>query len=660
MDKITIKKHDRNRVILTETLPYETPLFFSNRHFYFFLPKLKIAPMFVKYSLQCKEKTIPFQFKVSKGESSHRYISVPHPASQMHIAGLLFDYSDLINHLCSRSNFSIRKPTGVASYYYEGAIIHYNDDSKFSSGDVVQDTNEREEKDDLSNSYGCSFFSYSGYTLLYKFFDSLEFQSLEKRFSNLLRFDVAKCFDSIYTHSISWAIKGKEFSKKNIAKSSFDGMFDKLIRSLNDDETNGIIIGPEFSRVFAEVILQSIDCKIEQQANSWGKKRGIDYSVRRYVDDYFVFSNSEDLSNKIYYAFQHELRKFKLFTNEGKTSCITRPFATNLSIAKYQVTEVLDEFFFSIRRDKSNVESNAKKRETPSIVYIYKPYTRSKNLINKFKSIVKGNNADYSSFTGLVMTIIRSRLSKIEYETTNITKIHEHENCYRNFLLLVIDFTSFIYCMSPKVRSSFLFAQIITIIKKISDKLSLAPRSEIIKKLKDETNVILKNLAAIDSPKIEVVNFMLCVKSEFGESVINDNQIINFFGLDSGNINPLNYFELTSILYMLCLDGRNKAIIDFVYDSLEKTIINNDEPVTNSEILFLFFDLASFPHCNKDKLKSCYITLHEKTFGVKPKDPVVAECLNFLSKNLFFTDWSGKLCIEKILERKEAQAGYQF
>lgn len=124
MDKITIKKHDKNRVILTETLPYETPLFFSNRNFYFVLPKLKMAPSFIKESFQYKKKTIPFQYRVSKGESSHRYISVPHPASQVNIADLIYDYSDLINHLCSRSNFSIRKPTGIASYYYEGSIIH--------------------------------------------------------------------------------------------------------------------------------------------------------------------------------------------------------------------------------------------------------------------------------------------------------------------------------------------------------------------------------------------------------------------------------------------------------------------------------------------------------------------------------------------------------
>ncbi len=107
--------------------------------------------------------------------------------------------------------------------------------------------------------YTSSYFSYDGYTLLYKFYDSLKFQSLEKKFACYLRFDIAKCFSSIYTHSISWAVKGKTYSKENAGRASpFDDQFDKYIRNMNEgEETNGIIVwSPEFSRDFAEIILQ--------------------------------------------------------------------------------------------------------------------------------------------------------------------------------------------------------------------------------------------------------------------------------------------------------------------------------------------------------------------------------------------------------------------
>ena len=41
--------------------------------------------------------------------------------------------------------------------------------------------------------------------------------------------------------------------------------FDNLMQSVNARETNGIVIGPEFSRIFAEIILQYIDQKVEQE-----------------------------------------------------------------------------------------------------------------------------------------------------------------------------------------------------------------------------------------------------------------------------------------------------------------------------------------------------------------------------------------------------------
>ncbi len=79
----------------------------------------------------------------------------------------------------------------------------------------------------------------------------MEFINLEKKFDVFCSIDVAKCFDSIYTHSITWAVKNKEFSKQNRhVKNSFGTIFDRLMQSINYNETAGILIGPEVSRIF--------------------------------------------------------------------------------------------------------------------------------------------------------------------------------------------------------------------------------------------------------------------------------------------------------------------------------------------------------------------------------------------------------------------------
>ena len=65
-----------------------------------------------------------------------------------------------------------------------------------------------------------------------------------------MKMDIARCFYHIYTHTIAWAVKGKEQAKELIGKETFENAFDTLMQHANYNETNGIIVGPEISRIF--------------------------------------------------------------------------------------------------------------------------------------------------------------------------------------------------------------------------------------------------------------------------------------------------------------------------------------------------------------------------------------------------------------------------
>ena len=52
--------------------------------------------------------------------------------------------------------------------------------------------------------------------------------------------DIARCFYHIYTHTIAWAVKGKEQAKELIGKETFENAFDTLMQHANYNETNGI------------------------------------------------------------------------------------------------------------------------------------------------------------------------------------------------------------------------------------------------------------------------------------------------------------------------------------------------------------------------------------------------------------------------------------
>lgn len=345
MDKVVIKKHDKNRFLLTETLPYETPLFYSNIGFYKLLKNeinKDIEDILIGNQ---KDVYIPYSFNIKKGDNGLRTISIPHPASQYRVCELIHNNAELVTYLCSKSSFSIRKPTRVASYYYNSDnLASLNKNYEKLIDDDVEQQGTIKDEDFKEYRYASSYFSYDGYTLIYKFYNSLKFQSLEKKYSHYLKFDIAKCFNSIYTHSISWAIKGKKYSKENAGSYSFDDEFDRVIRSMNDGETNGIIIGPEFSRIFAEIILQKVDISVEKEMLSLGYINKVDYEVKRYVDDYFVFTKSDHVADLIYDLFISQLEFYKLFINESKTVKDRRPFITNLTMAKLSVSDSLNDF----------------------------------------------------------------------------------------------------------------------------------------------------------------------------------------------------------------------------------------------------------------------------------------------------------------------------
>ena len=156
--------------------------------------------------------------------------------------------------------------------------------------------------------------------------------------------DITGCFYHIYTHSIAWAVKGKEVAKENVGKDTFEKIFDGLMQHTNYNETNGIIVGPEVSRIFAEIIMQAIDLAIHNNLKQKGYSLGRDYEIRRYVDDSYVYARTRKILDDILLAYDEHLAFYKMDINKGKLKYYIRPFTAGVSDAKRQVNRLLADF----------------------------------------------------------------------------------------------------------------------------------------------------------------------------------------------------------------------------------------------------------------------------------------------------------------------------
>jgi len=101
----------------------------------------------------------------------------------------------------------------------------------------------------------------------------------------LVKTDITRFYPSIYTHSIPWAAYGKEQVKSAMSsyKGSLADRLDVLVRACNRNQTIGIPIGPETSRILAEIISARIDVDFHTKCPSIGFE-----SVDRLQDDWTI------------------------------------------------------------------------------------------------------------------------------------------------------------------------------------------------------------------------------------------------------------------------------------------------------------------------------------------------------------------------------------
>lgn len=153
----------------------------------------------------------------------------------------------------------------------------------------------------------------------------LEEQKLTKlsHYRFVVRTDISRFYHSIYTHSIPWAVHGKRESKEDTNPNSVNLHFnklDKILRSGQDNQTIGIPVGPDFSRVVAEIIATAIDLRFRDRIGL------SNYAVVRHVDDIWIGTNSHADAEQALGRYREAMREFELDINENKTAIFSNDF----------------------------------------------------------------------------------------------------------------------------------------------------------------------------------------------------------------------------------------------------------------------------------------------------------------------------------------------
>jgi hypothetical protein len=140
------------------------------------------------------------------------------------------------------------------------------------------------------------------------------------RFRYTLVADVSRFFPSVYTHSIPWALHGKAAAKSDPNSQSaavFGNRLDFVARQSQSRQTIGIPVGPDTSKLIAELLLSAVDKRF-QDITSGGSLCFV-----RHVDDYWVGGHSIEECEKHLQNLRMALSDFELDINETKTRIVS-------------------------------------------------------------------------------------------------------------------------------------------------------------------------------------------------------------------------------------------------------------------------------------------------------------------------------------------------
>ncbi len=618
MSKARINQKAKARCLLTEIAPYETPTLFSNWGSYNYICSIKDNPHppYLKKLFERKNTSVPYKYRINKDGLSTRTLSLVHPNNSDQIVNFYDRYDIAIIRACRRSLFSLRAPHRIARFY------------TFSKGLANEDRNVESITEETA--YASSYFAYDRFSHLYKFFDSDEFTELEKRFSQMQHLDIATFFPSLYTHSVSWAIRGKVRAKhqqfgsgrpsKNDVAPAFDVAFDGLLRHLNYEETHGIPIGPELCRIFSEVILQKIDSTVAEKLKANKLVLGKEYWCYRYIDDYYVFFNDSNVFARFRKCLCEELEKYKLYLNRDKDRAATRPFISNLSIRKLDISLYLNELY----------DRRAKLRSC-----------KSANEINKLRALIKHGEVGFSGVSAFLLTSLFTHIRRIfralEVEADHI-KLFE-------VLYVYLDLTFHVFQMDIRVVTSFKISAIILEITRNLNRLPLSDQARLMDKIVFEARSAFESALfqgnSVECMNILITNAIFSDKYPIAPRVIEecirrlqDRHDDEYTAKGKGRI---TYFEIVSLLFYLRdnpLYGTLKALV--LAES--KEAMSRYDPRHYSETAYLLLDLSACPFLStteKDDIIQTAMRLESDNVTVSD----VGCFRNFVGKYNWYFNW---------------------
>lgn len=436
----------------------------------------------------------PVEYSIPKGRFSRRILQISHP----------YNFVRLVDHLYEPNNWKVIESHYKKSHYSHSKVVENPD-----AGKQVLNKNNRAI---ITN---------------YSEFITSKLKATEIGYSHLheVKIDISQYYNTIYTHSLTWAILGKERAKKLLklgkAKKhevdyltyAFADTLDTLVRDCQDKQSIGIPTGPDTSHIIAEIIGVYIDSQLKEKFST--------IKVIRYFDDFTIFTKSEEASQRVIKEIHKILSDLQLSINESKLKIKQHPFEfqdtwtneINSILGKTITAKKLSAYFSTLFR---LANSNPSKSNT-YFLYAFRRFEKQNLELNGY---------DYTIYESL---LFKSMLVE-PYILESVSRILESNRAkvnkkkLRNVLINIIE-------KHVQLNHHYEVVWALWIFKQFNLKL---PKELAVQTIKSENNFAILVLLDLDNSSL-IEDYGLCKKDkkaikEIVESDIDKNWLLHYEG----------------------------------------------------------------------------------------------------------------------------------
>lgn len=223
-------------------------------------------------------RTNPERFSIPKVTDWRRELAIVNPIAQYHVAKLIADdWQQIRKHLTS------------CSFGVEEVEIKFDRDRAVPTPD---------------------------FRLV-----SLRHSEISAIHNHALVADISRFYGTLYTHAIPWGLHTKAWAKANLNNAavydpSLGARLDKAVRKGQDNQTIGIPVGPDTSRIIAEIVAVSIDARVQAELKLAAE------SIVRNVDDWYIGFDNAGQAEEAIAVLAAAARDYELEIHPEKTKVV--------------------------------------------------------------------------------------------------------------------------------------------------------------------------------------------------------------------------------------------------------------------------------------------------------------------------------------------------